>query len=200
MKRLFDIVLDHPLEFLIGSFVVLLLLSVTITIIGGIDTDEMLVEYGTGLEQVIFLAVWFLGAGLIVSLHLKSKYKDGTETEKMLSAEYLETFKIKECDKIILEYHRLMSDRQAQKTAEVNDSEGIKEILDLLRQIPETGDEMIKMGDVSVVKAFLYYQGNPLGYCEYYQDMLKKPDTSFCSQPPEEENRLYALLRTKLQI
>ena len=198
--RLIGVILDHPLEFLVKSFVVLLLLSVIITLIGGIDTDEMIAEYGTGFEQVIFLAIWLLGALLVVSLHLKNKYKNGTEIEKTLAMEYLETFKVKECDLIILEYHEKMSDRKVGRTEEIHDPAEIEEVLALLKQVPETGDMMIKMGDVSLIKAFLYHQGKDIGFLVYYQSMLKLTDTSFCSEQTEAEAELYGVLRKRMGI
>ena len=52
-----------------------MILSVIITLIGGIDTDELIEDYGTIFEKLVFLAVYLIGSGLIVSISLKNKYK-----------------------------------------------------------------------------------------------------------------------------
>jgi len=46
----------------------------------------------------------------------------------------------------------------------------------------------------------LFLKEECIGYLEYYNNMLKMPDTFFCSEKTDEETELYMLLKEKLKI
>jgi len=107
---------------------------------------------------------------------------------------YVESFKIRECDGIRLASRRKMSDRKPKAVAEVSDAGVIGDVLALLARLPETGEEMIKMGDVPTLEAHLFKGGKELGHFAFFGKRLKAPDTAFYSKGPEEEGKLFSLL------
>ncbi len=115
---------------------------------------------------------------------------------------YIETFKIDSCDKISLYYFKKMSDKRdgipAAKSNDITDKVIINSILALLNKLPEKGDEMIKMGDVSILEVVLIQKNNH-SYFTFYKNAIKTPDTSFYSNSPQEEKMLYDLLMVALK-
>ena len=115
---------------------------------------------------------------------------------------YAETFKINKCDKITLNYYKKMSDSRdgvQPKSKEITDKVTLEKILLLLNNLPDKGEEMIKMGDVPILNVVLTVDKGETIYFTYFQDMIKTPDTSFYSGPkPKEEKALYDLLKSIL--
>jgi hypothetical protein len=112
---------------------------------------------------------------------------------------YLESFKVQECDAIRLDFRKRMSDAKPKTSREIADARAIAEILALLARLPETGEEMIKMGDVPTLEAHLFLAGKEHGHFTFFRDRLKAPDTAFYSTAPDEEGMLLALLEGLLR-
>ncbi|MBU1077207.1 MAG: hypothetical protein KKH98_07940 [Spirochaetes bacterium] len=113
------------------------------------------------------------------------------------SMNYIETFKIPACEKIVLESYKKMSDSRdgkAPKVREITDKDVLKKILALMNELPDKGEEMIKMGDVPIINVVLFIGHDKAVYFTFYQDMVKTPDTSFYSEAPAQEKELYDLL------
>lgn len=109
---------------------------------------------------------------------------------------YVATFKINRCEKITLHFYKKMSDSRdgiPPLVREISDKEVLGEIVSLMNKLPDKGDMMIKMGDVSVLKVIMTYDKTEGGYFEYYEDSIKTPATSFYSESPGEEKKLYEL-------
>jgi len=109
---------------------------------------------------------------------------------------YIETFKIKTCNKITLQYFNKMSDARDGKAPiekEIIDENKLKQILFLLNKLPDEGDMMVKMGDVPILNVILQVDKNEPVYFTYYQSAIKTPATSFYSIAPTEVKLLHDL-------
>ncbi len=111
---------------------------------------------------------------------------------------YLETFRIKECDKAVIARKRKMSDPKPKVVKEVADKAVLAEILSLLARLPEEGEEMIKIGDVATIDVRLFLGSVEIGNFTYFEKRIKAPDTAFYSNPPPEEAVLLSLLEALL--
>ena len=114
--------------------------------------------------------------------------------------QYISTFQIESCDQITLQHYKKMSDaRDGVLPAEavIQDKETILQVLTLLKQLPDEGDMMVKMGDVEILNVFLMNESNPV-YFTFYVNRIKTPATSFYSNHPKEENVLYDLLMSHI--
>lgn len=110
--------------------------------------------------------------------------------------QYTSTFQISSCDEITLQYYKKMSDSRdgvVPVQAVIRDQETISRILSLLKQLPDEGDMMVKMGDVAILNIFVTNTSGSV-YFTYYVDHIKTPATSFYSNHPKEEKVLYDLL------
>lgn len=115
---------------------------------------------------------------------------------------YIETFKINKCDKITLNYFKIMSDSRdgvAPKSKEITDKVTLDKILLLINQLPDKGVKMIKMGNVPMLDVIMTTDKGETIYFTYYEGIIKTTDTSFYSdQRPKEEKILYGLLMSIL--
>ena len=111
---------------------------------------------------------------------------------------YLETFRIDGCEMAVISRRRRMSDREPAAVRKVTDRAALDEIVSLLGRLPQTGEEMIKMGDVETVDTVLHSKSREIGNFTFYAGRLKAPDTAFYSRTPAEEAQLLALLRSLL--
>lgn len=145
----------------------------------------------------IITSLLFLTNSKLIGQSNKHKIKSNNTTMN-----YIETFKIDSCDKIVLHYYKKMSDKRdgipASKTIDITDKAVIQSIIMLLNKLPEKGDEMIKMGDVEILEVVLI-QKNNLSYFTFYKNAIKTIDTSFYSNSPQEEKMLYDLLMEALR-
>ena len=90
-----------------------------------------------------------------------------------------------------------MSDQRdgiSPKSAEIKDKAIFGKILLLMNKLPDKGDKMVKMGDVPILDVIITLDKSETVYFTYYQMSVKTPDTSFYSNPPEEEKILFELL------
>ncbi|HEY9049326.1 MAG TPA: hypothetical protein VIN08_25665 [Ohtaekwangia sp.] len=144
--------------------------------------------------------VLLAGAALITGCARQSD-KTNDVNALIMNKKYTSTFKFKPCDKIILTYYDRMSDQRdsipPHKTSTITDHATINRILALTDKLPDKGDIMIKMGDVSILETTLVYPDSVV-YFTYYESRVKTPDTSFYSERPQEEKVLYELLISTL--
>lgn len=116
---------------------------------------------------------------------------------KEANMKYIETFKIIKCEKISLHFYKKMSDSRdgiPPLVREISDKGVLGEIVSSLSKLPDKGDMMVKMGDVAVLKVIITIDNTESSYFEYYEDSIKTPATSFYSESPSEEKKLYELL------
>ncbi len=136
----------------------------------------------------------FSGSGQTAGIYKKLK------TDSAMT--YTATFQIKKCDKIILRYYKKMSDSRdgvTTKSKEITDKVILQKILLLLKQLPDKGDMMIKMGDVPILEVLMTIDKGETVYFTFYDKMIKAPDTSFYSgTAPAEEKKLFDLLTSIL--
>jgi len=138
---------------------------------------------------------------LIATLSLAlscSVNKDNPATaEKALPATYITTFQFDKPDRIDIELFNKLSDQDsgvpAVKKSEIIDENTIEKIMDAAGTLPDKGDIMIKMGDVSIINVTVVYPEKKL-YFTVYHDRIKTPDTSFYSVSPDGEKQLVTLL------
>ena len=113
------------------------------------------------------------------------------------STSYIDSFQLKNPDKIVVEQYNKMSDANdstaAVSSREIVEKSRIMEIIGILNQLPDEGDMMIKMGDVPLTRISLVYDTTAV-YFEFYNKRIKTPATSFYSAEGETEKRLYSLL------
>ena len=112
---------------------------------------------------------------------------------------YLESFQVRECDRIRIDSRKKMSDRRPSASKEVAEARDVGDVLALLARLPEKGEESIKMGDVPVLEAHLFLAGKELGHFAFFNRRLKAPDTAFYSKAPDEEGMLLSLLEGLLR-
>ncbi len=114
---------------------------------------------------------------------------------------YIETFKIDNCEKITLHYYKKMSDKRdgvSPKSEEITDKTIFGKILLLMNKLPDKGEMMIKMGDVPVLEVIMTINKSETVYFTYYRKSVKTTDSSFYSNPPDEEKILFELLNSIL--
>lgn len=140
---------------------------------------------------------------LLASAELSAQISDPKEKQKTIDMNYVETFKVGKCDKLALSYYKKMSDKRdgikPSMSVEITDKGILEKIISLLNKLPDKGDMMIKMGDVSTLEAVLTTGKGENFYFTYYQNSIKTTDTSFYSTPPLEEKMLYELLMSLLK-
>lgn len=110
---------------------------------------------------------------------------------------YLESFKINSCEKITIYFNEKMSDSKngkPPKVKEISDKKDLKKIILLLNKLPDKGDVMISMVNSPVLKVIITQSEAEKSYFEYYGHSIKTPATSFYSESPIEEEKLYKLL------
>jgi len=112
---------------------------------------------------------------------------------------YLNSFQNLRCDRAVLTRKRKMSDGKAAATREISDPKALGDVLALLSRLPETGEEMIKMGDVETLETRLFEGSSELGHFTFFNRRIKAPDTSFYSKAPPEEAQLLKLLEALLK-
>lgn len=136
-------------------------------------------------------------AGCDISLQLTDlDLKSKNQTMK-----YINTFKIDKCDKITLHYYKKMSDQRdgiSPKSAEIKDKAILEKILLLMNKLSDKGDKMVKMGDVPILDVIITIDKSETVYFTYYQMSVKTTDTSFYSNPQEEEKVLFEFLNAIL--
>jgi len=122
---------------------------------------------------------------------------------KALPISYITTFQLNTPDRIEIELFNKLSDQgegiPAAEKSEITDTEKINEIMNNASALPDKGDIMIKMGDVSVINVILIYPEKKL-YFTVYENKIKTPDTSFYSTSPDHERKLINLLLSLLQV
>lgn len=114
---------------------------------------------------------------------------------------YIATFQIGKIDRIVIESFRKISDSRdgiAPEVREISDSKVLDQVRKLMNALPDLGDEMIKMGDVPLINVKVV-AGKGETYFSLYNGKVKLPDTAFCSDPPEAEAQLHALLMQALR-
>lgn len=99
-------------------------------------------------------------------------------------------------DKIEIQYFDKMSNKTPSVVAEINESKKLEEIDGLLRSLPDVGNEMIKMGNVPVLRVQIFFSSGGVEYFEFYGGRIKTPDTSFYSGVVAAEVKLYNILRS----
>ena len=112
--------------------------------------------------------------------------------------QYIETFKVKSCSRITINYYKNNTDARKgkkPKSCETYDKDVITEILSLLNTMPDKGDIMVSWGKVPVLEVLLHDKN---AYFSYYNRKIKTPSTSFYSNDPAEEKELYSLLLNQL--
>lgn len=114
-----------------------------------------------------------------------------------MTPSYVDSFQLKMPDKIVVEQYAKMSDvgnhESPTGTKQITEKPRMAEIIGLVNQLPDEGQVMIKMGDVPVLRATLYYDTAAV-YFEFYNKRLKTPATSFYSAESGVEQSLYLLL------
>jgi hypothetical protein len=130
-----------------------------------------------------------------------SQDKPLTDTKK-IPKEYIETFQVKDCKKIVLEQYGKMSDEfdetPPQQIREITDEQTINEIISLAGALPDKGEIMKKMNNVPLLKTTLFCKEDTV-FFDYYEDAVKTPATSFYASAPKEEKALYELLVSLLK-
>jgi hypothetical protein len=125
------------------------------------------------------------------------KSETASKTSDEMTKEYVSTFQFEKADRIIIESYNKMSDQNDSlvlpKKAEIIDEPTIARISELAKVLPDKGEIMKKIGDVSLLEVKLVYKDKVL-YFDYYRETIKTPDTSFYVNPPAEEKQLYDLL------
>jgi hypothetical protein len=123
--------------------------------------------------------------------------------EKATPVSYITSFQFNKPDRIEIELFSKLSDQSsgvpATKKLEITDENAIAEIVNAAAPLPDKGDIMIKMGDVSVINVTLVYPENKL-YFAVYGDRIKTPDTSFYSVSPDNEKMLVKILIGLLDV
>jgi hypothetical protein len=116
----------------------------------------------------------------------------------MSSISYVDSFQLKNPDRIVVERYTKMSDKRDEvpgaSQREISDKTKIAEIVGLLNQLPDEGDMMVKMGDVALVKVSFVYPGIDGVYFEFYNNRIKTPATSFYGNESDVEKKLFSLL------
>jgi hypothetical protein len=138
---------------------------------------------------------------LLIACNSEIQLSDVEFKKKERTMNYVETFKIADCEKITLYYYEKMSDPRdggTPKTREITDRETITKLLALINKLPDEGEKMIKMGDVAMLRVNLTLSKSETVFFTYYGKMVKAPDTAFYSNGPAEEKTLYGLLITLL--
>lgn len=127
--------------------------------------------------------------------------KNMTDTKK-IPREYIETFQVKDCSKIVLEQYGKMSDELSETPPEhirvISDASTINSILTLAHALPDEGQIMKKMADGPLLKTTLFCKEDTV-FFDYYSENVKTPATSFYAEHPKEEKELYELLVSLLK-
>lgn len=119
------------------------------------------------------------------------------EKNKSTEVDYVKTFKIDSCEKITIRYHKKMSDSGkgiTPKSKEITDKATIHQLLELINKLPDTGEIMKKLGDVSMLQVFLTFNDKETAFFSFYGETIKTTDTSFYGKHPAEEKQIYDLL------
>ncbi|MBL0739628.1 hypothetical protein [Chryseolinea lacunae] len=120
-----------------------------------------------------------------------------TDTKKM-NKHYTETFKLRPCDKVIVEYYAKMSDASdetpPQSIREITEVDQIATIITLAASLPDEGEIMKKMANVPLLRTTFLYPDDTV-FFDFYDKSLKTPATSFYATAPKEEAALFELLK-----
>jgi hypothetical protein len=134
-----------------------------------------------------------------VFLALLSCTPTKTENSKpmLITTAYIDSFQLKNPDKIVVEQYAKMSDANdsipAKSSKEITEKAKIMEIISLINQLPDEGDIMVKMGDVPLIRVNLQYDTFNV-YFDFYNKRIKTPATSFYSTESEVEKKIYSLV------
>jgi len=159
----------------------------------------MKIKY-SALQTVVICSL-----SLLVLTSYKQFYKSAESTQKSIQEKamnYVTTFKIDKCEKIVLNSYKKMSDSRdgiKPKSKEITDKAVLEKILALINKLPDEGTMMIKMGDVPIIDVILTINKAETVYFTYYQSSIKTPATSFYSDHPSQETQLYNLLIATLE-
>lgn len=96
-------------------------------------------------------------------------------------------------ERIIVDDYLKLSDTIPAKSKEISDPAMIKKIVAILFQLPDSGDVMIKMGDVPL-KRINFVFTDRVEIVEFYNGRIKTPTTSFYAQPHPMEEAAFELV------
>lgn len=106
---------------------------------------------------------------------------------KEIPSQYAKTFQMTTPERIIVDDYLKLSDTIPAKSNEISDPTMIKKIVAIMFQLPDSGDIMIKMGDVPLKRVNFVFTDH-IEIVEFYNGRIKTPATSFYAQPhPMEE-------------
>lgn len=149
----------------------------------------------TGLKIALLFSICLISCDVEIQLSdMELKHK---ETQKKESMQYVETFKIEHCEKITIRYYNKMSDSNdgiPPKSKDITDVETIYQLLSLINKLPDKGEIMIKMGNVSVLQVLLTINETETVFFSFYGSGIKTTDTTFYSKHPVEEKKIYDML------
>jgi hypothetical protein len=111
----------------------------------------------------------------------------------VLPTKYVSTFQLTTPEKIILEDFSKLSDSIPAKRVDIQDPTTIKKILALLFQLPDTGEVMIKMGDVPMKRLNLVFTDR-IEIVEFYNGRIKTSETSFYAEHNPMEDMIFELI------
>ncbi|WP_133259624.1 hypothetical protein [Pseudochryseolinea flava] len=112
---------------------------------------------------------------------------------KDMPSRYASTFQMTTPDRVIIDDYTKLSDTIPARTHEMKDSVEVKKMMALLFQLPDSGEIMIKMGDVPLKRVNLVFSDH-IEMIEFYNGRIKTPATSFYAQPNPMEQAVFDLV------
>jgi hypothetical protein len=107
---------------------------------------------------------------------------------------YVSSFKINALKEVSLELFDKVSSTEPVARVKIDGATQLHAIRRLVQQLPDVGHEMIKMGDVPLLRVQCVFESGPMEYFDFYNGRLKTVDTTFYSLTHEVESLLYKLL------